>query len=36
MKGPATDLGERISTDPAFRLEHPGVPDGSDGSDGTS
>jgi len=25
-----------ISNDPNFRLEHPGVPDGSDGSDGTS
>ena len=25
-----------ISNDPNFRLKHPGVPDGSDGSDGTS
>jgi len=25
-----------ISTDPNFHLKHPGVPDGSDGSDGTS
>ena len=25
-----------ISNNPGFRLKHPGVPDGSDGSDGTS
>jgi hypothetical protein len=25
-----------ISNNPSFRLKHPGVPDGSDGSDGTS
>jgi len=25
-----------ISNDPSFRQKHPGVPDGSDGSDGTS
>ena len=25
-----------ISKNPSFRLKHPGVPDGSDGSDGTS
>jgi len=25
-----------ISNDPNFHLKHPGVPDGSDGSDGTS
>jgi len=25
-----------ISKDPNFHLKHPGVPDGSDGSDGTS
>jgi hypothetical protein len=25
----------RISNNPCFRLKHPGVPDGSDGSDGT-
>jgi hypothetical protein len=24
------------SNNPSFRLKHPGVPDGSDGSDGTS
>jgi hypothetical protein len=27
---------EVISNNPSFRLKHPGVPDGSDGSDGTS
>jgi hypothetical protein len=25
-----------ISNKPSFRLKHPGVPDGSEGSDGTS
>jgi len=25
-----------IIKNPSFRLKHPGVPDGSDGSDGTS
>jgi len=29
-------LGSIITNDPNFRLKHPGVPDGSDGSDGTS
>jgi len=29
-------LGPHISNDPSFRQKHPGVPDGSDGSDGTS
>jgi len=28
-------LEENISNDPSFRQKHPGVPDGSDGSDGT-
>jgi len=28
--------GDDISNDPNFHLKHPGVPDGSDGSDGTS
>jgi hypothetical protein len=27
---------KHISNNPGFRLKHPGVPDGSDGSDGTS
>jgi hypothetical protein len=27
--------GYNISNIPSFRLKHPGVPDGSDGSDGT-
>jgi len=27
---------ENISNNPGFRLKHPGVPDGSEGSDGTS
>jgi len=27
---------EYIGNDPSFRQKHPGVPDGSDGSDGTS
>ena len=26
----------KISNDPSFRQKHPGVPDGSDGSDSTS
>jgi len=30
------DRGKSISNDPNFRLKHPGVLDGSDGSDGTS
>ena len=29
-------LSRNISNDPNFHLKHPGVPDGSDGSDGTS
>ena len=28
--------GGNVSNDPNFHLKHPGVPDGSDGSDGTS
>jgi len=32
----AVKLSRNISNDPNFHLKHPGVPDSSDGSDGTS
>jgi len=33
---PSAALSSLISNNSSFRLKHPGVPDGSDGSDGTS
>jgi hypothetical protein len=36
MENPRAAWRHYISNNPGFRLKHPGVPDGSDGSDGTS